>query len=99
MPSDDPAAVRLHFDASRCDGLGMCSIVFPERIALDEWGYARVASEPITDRSAVRRASRAVRGCPGGALWLSGLPGRGQPTVTTGANHTDFDADPVGPLS
>lgn len=74
MPSDG-RAVRLHFDASRCAGFGMCSVVFPEGISLDTWGYARVTPEPITDGPAVRRALRAVRCCPGGALSLSPTAG------------------------
>lgn len=72
MPADEPVTVRLLFDASRCDGFGMCSVVFPEGISLDRWGYARVVSEPITGRSDLRRAQRAARCCPGGALSLSG---------------------------
>ena len=68
MPTDIGPGARLRFDASRCDGLGMCSVLFPEGVTLDAWGYARVTSEPITDPASLRRALRAVRCCPGGAL-------------------------------
>lgn len=78
MPAEHPTSARLNFDASRCDGFGMCSVVFPEGITLDAWGYARVEPDPITDRPALRRAIRAVRCCPGGALSLSDLPGQGE---------------------
>lgn len=77
--SSDQVGPALRFDASRCDGFGMCSVVYPEGIALDAWGYARVAADPIEDRSSLRRALRAVRCCPAGALSLSGVPG-GEPT-------------------
>ena len=75
MPAERPGAARLNFDASRCDGFGMCSVVFPERITLDAWGYARVEPEAITDRAGMRRALRAVRCCPRGALSLSEVSG------------------------
>lgn len=60
--------LRLGFDASRCDGYGMCALIAPESITLDRWGFAHVASDPITDRAAARRARRAVASCPRQAL-------------------------------
>ena len=62
---------KLTFDAARCDGWGMCSVVFPEGISLDPWGYANVSSEPIADHG-LNRARRAVACCPRGAIALEG---------------------------
>ena len=60
----------LTFDASRCDGYGMCTLIFPERISLDPWGFAHVGPEPIEDRASWSRAQRAVGCCPRSALTL-----------------------------
>jgi ferredoxin len=62
--------VTMRFDASRCDGYGMCSLLFPDHIALDRWGFAQVNPAVIRDAAAIRRAKRAVRSCPRGALSL-----------------------------
>ncbi len=59
---------RLAFDASRCDGHGMCSLVLPERISLDRWGFAVADPAPFDDARTARRARAAVRCCPVGAL-------------------------------
>jgi len=67
--SRQPAGpVRLVLDASRCDRHGMCSVVCPERISLDPWGFAVVDPALITRRSTLRKASRAARCCPERAL-------------------------------
>lgn len=75
-PGAGPA--RLAFDASRCDGYGMCTLVCPELITLDRWGFADASRQPITDPVLYRKASRAVRCCPKGALTLSGVPDAGR---------------------
>jgi ferredoxin len=62
--------VKILFDASRCDGYGMCSLVLPEHISLDRWGFAEVAPSPIRGTASIRRARRAVRCCPKQALSL-----------------------------
>lgn len=63
-----PRGLRLVFDASRCDGHGMCSVRCPERIVLDPWGFADVDPTPVDDRRSIRRATAAARSCPAGAL-------------------------------
>lgn len=68
---------RVDFDASRCDGYGMCTIVFPERISLDRWGFAQVDPEPVSGPSSMARARRAVECCPRRALSLTETPGAG----------------------
>lgn len=58
---------RLVLDPTRCTGHGMCAELFPEKIALDDWGY------PMIDPNGVpyhleKHAERAVKGCPVMAL-------------------------------
>jgi ferredoxin len=59
----------LRVNPIACDGRGLCSELFPERVRLDDWGY------PIVDGRAVPQelmghALRAVAGCPKMALSL-----------------------------
>ena len=68
--TDAPVA-RLVLDGSRCDGRGICALCCPERISLDQWGFARVDSEPIGRDAVLTRARRAVAACPEGALSLT----------------------------
>ncbi|MDE3205605.1 MAG: ferredoxin [Acidobacteriota bacterium] len=65
----DQPSVRLSFDASSCDGWGMCSLVFPEGISLDRWGFAHVMDEPVPG-PLVRKARRAAACCPRQALTI-----------------------------
>ena len=60
--------VKLNFDAARCDGYGMCSLLFPDHITLDPWGFAHVSDELVEDSLSVARAIRAARCCPRRAL-------------------------------
>lgn len=66
---------RLQLDPIRCDGRGGCAELLPELIALDEWGYPRLAG--AGDRAGTRvpaalhrHARRAVTLCPTLALRL-----------------------------
>ncbi|MGA8295753.1 MAG: ferredoxin [Acidimicrobiales bacterium] len=61
---------RLVVDGTKCDRHGMCALRCPDRIALDEWGFASIDPEPIADRRVLARARRAVRACPAEALEL-----------------------------
>jgi ferredoxin len=63
-------AFRVVIDGTRCDGHGICVLRLPERISLDEWGYAVVDEEPLTRRRSLVRARRAVNACPAHALEL-----------------------------
>lgn len=63
-------AARLALDGTRCDGHGICALRCPERIALDQWGYAVVADDPIVEPRTLARARRAAAACPAGALAL-----------------------------
>jgi len=45
----------------------MCAELFPERIALDEWGYPVIDVEPISPEL-LSHARRAAQSCPTFAL-------------------------------
>lgn len=62
--------MRLRVDPIACTGHGLCAEVFPERVALDEWGYPVVDGRPLPGRL-VKEARRAAAACPTLALRLS----------------------------
>jgi ferredoxin len=69
---------HLRVDPIACDGRGLCAELFPEWIALDDWGY------PIVDQGAIpesllAHARRAVDACPKLALTLESLGEPRQP--------------------
>ena len=66
--SSEHDGVTLGVDMVRCAGHGICAWVFPDRVSLDEWGFAHVDPTPVTGRGSVRRARRAERACPRRAL-------------------------------
>jgi ferredoxin len=59
----------LRVDPIACDGRGLCAELFPEWIALDDWGYPIADHGPIPDQLLVY-ARRAVEACPKLALAL-----------------------------
>ena len=61
---------KLEIDRTRCDGHGLCATLFPEDIALDEWGYPLLQRREIT-AGELTNARRAVLACPALALRLS----------------------------
>jgi ferredoxin len=62
-------ARALRLDPIRCDGYGMCAVVLPERVTLDDWGYPVIEPGPIPDHL-LPQARRAVDLCPVLALRL-----------------------------
>lgn len=62
--------LTLTVDPIACEGHGLCAELFPERIALDDWGYPVVDATPIP-RELERHARRAVADCPRCALKLA----------------------------
>jgi ferredoxin len=62
-------SARLRVDAIACKGHGLCAELFPEWIALDDWGYPIVDDAPIPDELLVH-ARRAAEACPKLALVL-----------------------------
>jgi ferredoxin len=63
---------RLRVNPIACDGHGLCAELFPERIALDDWGYPIVDDSPIP-RGLEQQARRAIDACPVLALRLERL--------------------------
>jgi ferredoxin len=68
-------STRLRVDPIACDGHGLCAELFPERVALDDWGYPIVDESPIP-RSLEQHARRSVDACPVLALRLERLARR-----------------------
>lgn len=64
----------LTVDMVRCDGHGICAWLFPDRVDLDEWGFALIDPAPIESSRQLRAARRAVRACPRKALSLAAAP-------------------------
>jgi ferredoxin len=71
-PSAPPPVRRwqLLLDAATCDGHGICALRCPERVSLDEWGYASVDASPFAEGPTMRRARLAAATCPEHALSL-----------------------------
>lgn len=67
------ARFRLHLDATRCDGHGVCVLVCPDLVRLDPWGYASLIEEESGSRRVERRARRAAAMCPARALQVDRL--------------------------
>lgn len=61
---------RLHLDATRCDGHGICVLACPDLISLDPWGYASTVPVEVEGAAFARHARKAVAMCPAAALWL-----------------------------
>jgi len=61
--------IRLLLDPTCCTGRGLCAELFPERIALDRFGYPIVSGEDITP-DLLDHARRAARYCPQLALFV-----------------------------
>ena len=64
---------RLRVNPILCTGHGLCAELFPEQIALDDWGYPLLADQPVPE--ALRPlARRAGSDCPALALKLIADP-------------------------
>jgi ferredoxin len=61
--------MRLRVNPIECDGHGLCAELFPEWIALDEWGYPIVDGREIP-RELRGHARRAASACPVLALLI-----------------------------
>ena len=64
-----PAARRIRVDWPACKANGVCAVVVPELVRLDEWGYPLLPVKPVPDGLA-SNAERAVSQCPTQALRL-----------------------------
>ena len=65
--------VTLRLDPIACEGHGLCSELFPERITLDDWGYPIIDPQSIP-KELEKHAQRAVSECPKVALILTRRP-------------------------
>ena len=63
------AARRLRVDWPACKANGVCAVVVPELVRLDEWGYPLLPVKPVPN-SLTSNAERAVSSCPTQALRL-----------------------------
>lgn len=61
--------LSLVIDPTACDGHGLCAELFPERVALDPWGYPIVEDENVPPELRAH-AARAAAACPRLALHL-----------------------------
>jgi ferredoxin len=60
---------RLAVDPIACTGHGLCAELFPEAVALDDWGYPLLPAAPVSP-ALMEHARRAVAACPTLALRL-----------------------------
>ena len=64
---------RLVVDPIACTGHGLCAELFPEWIALDDWGYPIIDPRPVPPHLEAH-ARRAISACPTLALLLRKEP-------------------------
>jgi len=67
-------SARLLVDPIACSGHGLCAELFPEGVALDDWGYPIVLDPQVSDEL-LPHARRAVAACPALALHLEPMRG------------------------
>jgi len=60
---------RLRVNWIACEAHGLCAELFPEHIALDDWGYPVIADRPVAPEL-LDHARRAIDACPTLALRL-----------------------------
>ncbi|SHF75162.1 4Fe-4S dicluster domain-containing protein [Desulfacinum infernum DSM 9756] len=70
--------VTLRYEASRCVGCGMCSIVCPHGVFVQENGKAR-----ITERDACMECGACARNCPAEAIWVQTGVGCAQAVINS----------------
>ncbi len=61
---------KLLVDAVRCKGHGICALIAPRLIDLDDWGFPVLLASPDYDPEQSKLAKRAVAACPEQALRL-----------------------------
>jgi ferredoxin len=61
----------LKVDWTRCDGHGLCAVLLPDQVTLDDWGFPIIADVADRDRADIDGEQRqAVLACPALALRL-----------------------------
>ncbi len=61
---------QLRVDPIACTGFGLCAELYPEGVALDDWGYPLLTSAEVAPNT-LAHARRAVKACPTLALRLT----------------------------
>jgi len=74
-------SMRMRVNPIACEAHGLCAELFPERIALDEWGYPIIDGRPIPAHL-LAHARRAAAACPTMALLLERAEHDGAGDVT-----------------
>lgn len=76
--------MRIRLDRTLCDGFGICERHAPEHFSLDEWGYAALRSDAVSE-TATQHVTRAVLDCPVHAISFLGAdpPEQQQPDAPT----------------
>lgn len=59
--------MRVHVDAERCQGHGMCSFHGPDVFQLDDLGYSKAGTRDVP-AGLEEQARRGARGCPERAI-------------------------------
>lgn len=59
--------MKLEIDWTRCDGHGLCAVLLPGHIRLDEWGFP-ILPEQEFEPGELHAVRRAVAACPALAL-------------------------------
>ena len=54
---------RIRVNPIKCEGRGLCTELFPERISADDWGYPIMAGEAFASEL-LPQARLAVKRCP-----------------------------------
>ncbi|MFE2089158.1 ferredoxin [Streptomyces sp. NPDC059460] len=62
--------MKVHVEASKCDGYGLCHEVAPQLFELDEWGYASAVGYGVVPAGQEEIAGQAERSCPNLAVVL-----------------------------
>ncbi len=88
------SAQRLVLDAARCDGHGICALRCPDRVSLDQWGYAAVDPAPLEAGRMTKRAKNVAAACPKQALRIVPVTSSG---VVPAPSHTGASTDREGP--
>jgi ferredoxin len=90
-------AQRLIIDRIACTGHGLCAELFPEQLALDEWGYPIQSPGPVP-AGLLRHARRAVAACPVLALRLEAARTRDGAPAAAPPTTPQNPSNPAGPV-
>ena len=62
-------SATLSLEPARCDGVGICVLVAPDLVTLDEWGFPLINED--VEPSLMKQARAAAKACPHRALSTS----------------------------